>query len=111
MLTLADKLILRQFECGSEPCVLLSKFYQLNAATSHETLFITAAYLALMRETSFVMYDDISHSDLADLSARKKTVYVLSSSHVVAENEIGRNTQRIDACIEKFRKLYASDMS
>ena len=108
--TPADKLILRQFECGSEPCVSLSKFYQLNAATSHETLFVMAAYLAVMCESSFVMYDDISHSDLLDLSARKKTVYVLSSTHVATEEENGRNTQPMDVCIETFRRLYANDM-
>ena len=109
--TPVDKLILRQFECGSEPCVLLSKFFQINAATSHETLFVTAACLALMRQTSFVMYDDISHSDLVDLTARKKTVYVLSSSHVVTEAESGWNTQPMDGCIETFRQLYAEDMA
>ena len=62
-----DKLILRQFKCGSGPCVLLSKFFQINNATSHETIFVTAAYLLLMGSTSFVMYDDISHTDLPDL--------------------------------------------
>ena len=44
-----DKSILRQFECGSDPCVRLSKFYQLNAATCHETLFVTQAHLAEMK--------------------------------------------------------------
>ena len=57
------------------------------------------------------MYDDISHSDLVDLTARKKTVYVLSSSHVVTEAESGRNTQPMDGCIETFRQLYAEDMA
>lgn len=109
--TTPDKLILRQFECGSEPCVMLSKFFQLNAATSHETVFVTAAYLALMRQTSFVMYEDISHTDLIDLSARKKTVYVLSSTHIANENENGRNIQKMDSSIETFRKLYAQDMA
>jgi hypothetical protein len=65
--TATDKLILRQFECGSDPCVQLSKFYQLNKATAHETLFVTRAYIALMRETSFLMYDDLSHLELASL--------------------------------------------
>jgi hypothetical protein len=109
-----DKLILRQFECGSEPAVKLSKFYQLNKATSHETLFVTTAYLAMMRETSFLMYDDISHTELPDLRKRTKTVYVLSSEHVVSEDTetetIGRNEQPMDPCIELFRRLYADDM-
>ena len=60
--------------------------------------------------SSFVMYDDISHSDLLDLSARKKTVYVLSSTHVATAEENGRNTQPMDVCIETFRRLYANDM-
>jgi hypothetical protein len=105
-----DKLILRQFECGSEPCVKLSKFYQLNKATSHETLFVTTAYLAMMRESSFLMYDDISHTELPDLKNRKKTVYVLSSEHVVTSETSGRNEQPMDTCIELFRQLYADDM-
>jgi hypothetical protein len=80
-----DKLILRQFECGSEPCVLLSKFYQINGPTSHETIFVTRAYISMMRETSFVMYEDISHSELKDLKNRKKTVHVIASCHLVSE--------------------------
>jgi hypothetical protein len=106
-----DKMILRQFECGSEPCVLLSKFYQQHDATSHETLFVTAAFLSLMRETSFVMYDDISHSACTDLTARRKTVYVLSSHHVVTDNESGRNVEPMCDCIQTFRRLYARDMA
>ena len=60
--TATDRMILRQFECASEPCVKLSKFYQLNDTTSHEVIFVMAAYISLMRESSFVMYDDISHT-------------------------------------------------
>ena len=108
--TANDKMILRQFECGSEPCVMLSKFYQINGATSHETLFVTVAYLSLVRETSFAMFDDISHTDLSDLKSRKKTVYVLSSNHVVTEADSGRNETPMDPCIELFQKLYADDM-
>lgn len=107
--TPSDKLILRQFECGSEPCVLLSKFYQINDATSHETIFVTTAYLMMMRMTYFLMYDDISHSDLADLKARKKTVYVVSSVHP-EDDESGRKEECMDPCIELFRLLYAEDM-
>ena len=111
--TANDKLVLRQFECGSEPCLLLSKFYQINDATSHETLFVTKAYLALIRATSFVMYDDISHTDLEDLKARNKTVYVLAATHVApAEDaESGRSVIPMAVCIELFRQLYASDLS
>jgi hypothetical protein len=108
--TPSDKMILRQFECGSEPCVKLSKFYQLNIATSHETLFVTTAYIAMMRERSFIMYDDISHSELLDLGTRKKTVHVVSSQHASSEEDSGRPEQPMDPCIELFRELYADDM-
>ena len=107
--TPTDKLILRQFECASEPCVLLSKFYQINGATSHETIFVTTAYIAMMRMTHFVMFDDISHTDLVDLKARKKTVYVVASTHPEAD-ENGRKEECMDSCIELFRMLYADDM-
>ena len=109
--TPTDKCILRQYECASEPCVLLSKFYQINGATSHETIFVTTAYLALMKEPFFLMYDDISHTELEDLKTRKKTVYVLSSKHVITEEETGRKEQPMDPCIELFRRLYVNDMS
>ena len=109
--TPTDKLILRQFECGSEPCLLLSQFYQICDATSHKTLFVTAAYLSLMWDTCFAMYDDISHSDLKDLRTRKKTVYVVSSQHVLTEEHSGRNMQPMHPCIELFRQLYANDMA
>jgi hAT family C-terminal dimerisation region len=108
--TPGDKLILRQFECGSDPCVQLSKFYQLNQATSHETLFVTAAYIHMMRQSQFLMYDDLSHSELPDLSARKRTVHVVSSRHVTSERDMGRPEQPMDPCIELFRMLYADDM-
>lgn len=108
--TPSDKLILRQFECGSDPCLKLSKFYQLNKATSHETLFVTTAYISMMRETSFLMYDDISHTDLTDLRSCKKIVHVVSSQHSSNEDETGRPEQPMDPCIELFRMLYADDM-
>ena len=76
--TAQDKGILRQFECGSEPCLKLSKFFQLNASTVHETLFVVLARVAQMRETSFVMFGDISHSQLPDLTKRTKSVFVVS---------------------------------
>jgi hypothetical protein len=71
--TAQDKIILRQFECGSQPCLLLSKFFQLNEPTVHETLFVTVARVAQMRETSFPMFGDISHTELPDLRKRSLT--------------------------------------
>jgi hypothetical protein len=108
--TANDKLILRQFECGSDPCVQLSKFFQLNQATAHETLFVTAAYISLMRESSFLMYDDLSHTETSELRYRKRLTYVVSSQHVGSEEDMGRNEQAMESCIELFRMLYADDM-
>jgi hypothetical protein len=104
-----EKTILRQFECGSQPCLMLSKFFQLNDATIHETLFVTVARVAQMRETSFTMFGDISHTDLPDLRKRSKTVVVVSSSHT-APNPSGREEQPMEECIELFRELYGDDM-
>jgi hypothetical protein len=33
-----DQMILRQYECGSEPVLLLSKFLQLDVSTAHLVL-------------------------------------------------------------------------
>jgi hypothetical protein len=38
MFSLTDQMILRQYECASEPVVLLSKFFQLDVPTSHLVL-------------------------------------------------------------------------
>jgi hypothetical protein len=105
-----DRNILRQFECGSQPCLLLSKFYQLNEATSHETLFVTTARLAQMKESSFLMFGDISHSDLSDLKTRTKTVLVYSSTHPMVNAGSGREEKPMEDCIELFRELYVKDM-
>jgi hypothetical protein len=109
--TAKDKSILRQFECGSQPCLLLSKFYQLNEPTCHETLFVTVARLAQMRETSFTMFGDISHTELPDLMQRTKTVLVVSSNHPEASTDNGRDEQFMEDCIELFRSLYWADMN
>ena len=111
--TIRDKTILRQFECGSEPCLLLSKFFQLNEPTSHETLFVITARLAQMREPSFLMFGDISHNDDAlDLSRRTKTVYVVTANPNAGANvETGRDEQLMEECIESFRDLYVEDMA
>lgn len=108
--TATDKIILRQFECGSDPCVQLSKFYQLNKATSHETLFVTRAYIAMMRETSFLMYFDLSRTEIADLRPRKRTVYVVSSQHIAEPEHLDRPEKAMDPCVELFRMRYAEDM-
>jgi hypothetical protein len=110
--TLHDKIILRQFGCGTEPCLLLSKFFQLNEPTSHETLFVVVAHLAQMRETSFQMFGDISHAKLPDLSKRTKTVYVVAVNHFGGGNiDTGCDEQPMEECIESFQDLYVEDMS
>jgi hypothetical protein len=38
MFTPTDQMILRQYECGSQPVVLLSKFLQLDVSTAHLVL-------------------------------------------------------------------------
>ena len=106
-----DKTILRQFECGSEPCLLLSKFFQLNKPTCHETLFVITARLAQIGETSFMMYADKSHTNLPDLSNRDRTVNVYGCDHVHAGMYNGVNEEEMEPCIELFRELYAKDMA
>jgi hypothetical protein len=107
--TALDKSILRQFECGSQPCLQLSKFFQLNASTFHETLFVLVARLSQMRETSFQMFGDISHSTLPDLSKRTKTVFVVSANDMGMGPE-GRDEQPMEDCIETYRQLYSNNM-
>lgn len=105
--TRSDKSILRQFECGSLPCLLLSKFFQLSEPTIHETLFVIVARLTQMREPKFLMYGDISHSELPDLTKRHKTVRVWAEHLIDAEQEV----VQMEDCILLFRSQYASDMS
>jgi hypothetical protein len=105
-----ERSILRQFECGSQPCLLNSKFFQLNAPTAHETLFVITARLEQMKQTSFMMYGDISHTELPDLLKRTKTIRVVASTHLEEESD-GHEELSMDICIEYFRSLYAADMS
>jgi hypothetical protein len=107
--TQQDRLILRQFECGSEPCLKLSKFFQLNASTVHETLFVVRARVAQMCEKSFVMFADISHTPLPDLTKRTKSVFVVSADDNTPRPE-GREEQEMEECIETYRRLFSEDM-
>jgi hypothetical protein len=107
MFTKTDKTILRQFECGSEPCLLLSKFFQLNESTCHETLFVTRARIAQMRETTFEMYGDISHSVVPDLRSRNKTKLVVETLSDATDDV---NEKLMEPCIKLFRELYSDDM-
>lgn len=109
MYTPDDRMVMRQYECGSEPCSKLSKFFQIKTATCHEVLFNIRVRVAEMQSPTFKMYADISHSDLPDLKKRVKTESVLSTkSHEV--EDAGR-TEPMSACIERFREKYAEDMN
>ena len=108
--TASDRSVMRQYECGSQPCLLLSKFFQLNEPTIHETLFVISARLAKMRETSFMMFHDISHSEIADLSKRTRSVRVVTSDHVDTSSD-GQQHEVMDICIQCYHTFYAVDMS
>ena len=56
------------------------------------------------------MYDDLSDTETSELRYRKRLTYVVSSQHVGSEEDIGRNEQAMESCIELFRMLYADDM-
>ena len=103
-----ERNILRQYECGSEPCLKLSKFFQLNQSTCHETLFVIKARIAQMREASFPMYGDISHSTLKELRHRSKTLIVNSPNAVLSVDE--EMEKKMEPCILMFRELYADDL-
>jgi hypothetical protein len=108
MFTASDQMILRQYECGAEPVLFLSKFFQDGKATSHEILFQLRSRIEQMRSQKFVMYSDISHSDLEEHGKRSKAETVLHDN-LVDYDEIGR-TQPMCLCIEQFRKHFADDL-
>jgi hypothetical protein len=110
MYTPEDQMIMRQYECGSEPCSKLSKFFQIKTATSHEVLFHIRVHLAEMSSPTFKMFADISHSDLVDLRKRVKTETVLSSNIHEVEDNAGR-TEPMSKCIERFRVKYVENMN
>jgi hypothetical protein len=65
-----------------------------------------------MRTTSFEMFGDISHTPLANLTKRAKTVVVIASNHPGGCNmEGGVDEQPMEPCIELFRESFAHDMA
>ena len=62
-----------------------------------------------MKESMFMMFGDISHSELADLTKRTKTVRVVASYHMGGDED-GQDELSMDMCIEYYRCLYAKDM-
>ena len=108
MFTQTDHMILRQFECGAEPALLLSKFFQMSGPTSHLVLINLRVRIAQMREKRFNMYGDISHSTLLSvITNRKKTEMVLSDD--VTERDDGRSEPMME-CVARFWHLFADDL-
>ena len=109
MFTRPDRMVLRQYECGAVPVVLLSKFFQSDFPTSHLVLIHLRVQIAQMRETRFAMYADISHSNLEVLSNRNKTETVLSDAATDRDDDGGR-VEPMVKCVADFRKLFADDL-
>jgi hypothetical protein len=103
-----DKMILRQYECGSEPVVLLSKFFQLNVSTSHLVLVHLQARIAKHCEPKFAMFADISHLNQESLTGRTKTEMVLSDD--VTDREEHGQVESMQPCVNRFRLLCAEDL-
>lgn len=108
MFSTTDQMILRQYECGSEPVVSLSKFFQMDVPTSHLVLVHLRACIAELRKPKFQMYADISHSPLESLTSRNKTETVLSDE-VVDREDHGR-VEVMHKCVAKFRAIFADDL-
>jgi hypothetical protein len=108
MFSSMDKTILRQYECGAEPVVLLSKFFQLDVPTSHLALVHIRARIAQLRQPKFQMYADISHSPMEILTGRRKTETVLSDD--VIEREDHGPVEAMHRCVAKFRSEFADDL-
>jgi hypothetical protein len=109
MFSPADQMVLRQYECASEPVVLLSKFFQLNVPTSHLVLVHLRARIAEMREPKFDMFADISKSKMEILTNRNKTETVLSHDDVL-DTDDHELVVPMEPCIAHFRLLFADDL-
>jgi len=107
MFTPTDQLILQQYECGAEPCLLLSKFLQMSGASSHHVLFECRVRIQQMHEPKFLMFADISHTNLEDLGKRAKTEMVLSNQ--VTDREESGQIEAMHPCIARFRHLFADN--
>ena len=108
MFSTMDQMILRQYECGAEPAVLLSKFFQRSYPTFHLILLHLRIRIAQMREPKFLMYGNISHSDMPVLTRRAKTETVLSNS-VEKRDDEGR-VDPMNKSVTMFRELFADDL-
>jgi hypothetical protein len=109
MFTKNDEMILRQYECGSEPVVMLSKFFQMDVPTSHLVLVNLRARIAQLRQPKFTMYADLSHSPLESLTGRIKTETVISDE-ITDHNEHHGRVEVMQTCVKRFRKVFADDL-
>jgi hypothetical protein len=107
--TPSDQMIMWQYECGSEPVVLLSLFFQLDKPTSHLVLVHLRAQIAQLREPKFAMYADILHSGLQSLTRRLKTEMVVSDE-ATDRDDHGQVTQ-MEPCISLFRSILRTTWS
>ena len=112
--TVDDQIILRQYECAAEPVIQLSKFFQLNVPTVHLVLIHLRVRISEMKEDRFMMYGDISYTNLEVLTNRRKTELVINDniSNIKARqrNGLGR-VEKMDSCIVEFRDVFAEDFS
>jgi hypothetical protein len=103
-----EQTILWQYECGSEPVVLLSKFFQLDVPTSHLVLVHLQARIEQLREPKFAMYTDILHSPLEVLTGRNRTETVLPDE--VTDHDDHERGEAMHRCVAKFQSVFAADL-
>lgn len=109
-----DKMVLHQFEGTSAPARYLCLFLQDKRNTWSYVLFTLRMTIKETTSNTFTIVDDVSHSDLTvDLRKRgEKTVLVKkASSTVSAHMEKKFKIEVMDPMIEKYRMLYAKDLS
>lgn len=107
MFTPAEINLLRQYECAAEPVVQLSRFFQLDVPTAHLVLLYLRAKIDELRDTQFMMYGEISYSDVPVLSDRKKTEIVGVDAEVEQQ---GATVIAMVEPIYNFRILVADDL-
>jgi hypothetical protein len=108
MFLTSDQAILRQYECGAKPVMLLSKFFQMDAPSAHPLLVHLQACIAQLREPKFSMFPDLSQSKLEVLTGCNKTETVLSDDATERDGH-GRD-ERMHRCIATFQSVFADDL-
>jgi hypothetical protein len=108
MFLTSDLAILRQYNCGAKPVVLLSKFLQMDALSAHLVLVHLRARIAQLREPKFSMFADLSHSKLEVLTGCNKTETVLSDD--ATERDGHGRVEPMHRCIATFQSVFADDL-